>query len=151
MSLPEILRCNWEGNSSIFGKLGILVTMYLFSWDTEVFLCGVSWENDDILLSLMSWQAGLFKALINRGVLLNDWIFWKTQLFFIYYLHQNTWIPRWIISGKMTWEKKSVSCENNLSSRTGQPMSHMETWQERTPYFQITSQWLLLTKTYSYT
>ena len=67
----------------------------------------------------MIWQAAISKALVYRGVLLNDWIIWKKQLVFIYYLQQNTWIPRWIISGKMTWEKKSVSCESNLSSRTG--------------------------------
>ena len=74
------------------------------SWKIMVFACllGKWWHS---LLSLMIWQAGIFKALVNRGVLLNDWIFWKKQLFFIYYLHQNTWIPRWIISGKMTWEK----------------------------------------------
>ena len=122
MSLPEILSCNWEKNSKYSWKIrypGNNFLIFLGYWGVPLWCFLGKWWHSP--LSLMIWQAGIFKALVNRGVLLNNWIFWKKQLFFIYYLHQNTWITKWIT--KMTWEKKSVFCKNNLSSRTGQPMS----------------------------
>ena len=36
------LDCNWGTNSKNPGKLGILVKIYIYSWDsTMVFLCGM--------------------------------------------------------------------------------------------------------------
>ena len=73
-----------------------------------VFACfrGKWWRS---FLSLLNWQAGIFSGLVNRVVLLNNWISWEVYLFWqykflfifcviffvmwIYSLHQNTWIP----------------------------------------------------------
>ena len=73
----------------------------------------------------------LNKHLVNWDVLLNDWIFWKKQLFFIYYLHQNTWIPGWmnLFLSLVKWfgKKNQPPVRITFSSRTGQPMSTI--WQ----------------------
>ena len=96
------------------------------SWKIMVFVCllGKWWHS---LLSLMIWQAGIFKALVIWGALLNDWIFWKKQLFFICYLHQSTWSHEWMnlfLSLVKWFGKTNQSSVRIISpSRTGQPMS----------------------------
>ena len=67
-----------------------------FFWDIELFLCGISlayWENDPFL-SLTSWKGGIYSGLVNWGILLPDWISWEVHLFWMYFLHQNTWFPQ---------------------------------------------------------
>ena len=144
---------------SILGKLGILVTIYLFSWDTEVFFCGVC-----LLHRRMMAFSFIFNDVTRRYFQsprkLRCFVEWlsileKTTILYLLLApeHLNSWVNEpALISGKMTWEKKSVSCENNLFIQNRSANAHnMEIWQKRTPYFQIFSQCLLMTKSYSYT
>ena len=70
------------------------------------------------------------------------------QLFWIYWLHQITWVPGRtnLLLLLVNWSRKKEKYPVRItfSSRTGQPIRHYENWQKRTPFLQNTPQWLLL-------
>ena len=98
VSLPLLLRCSGfqsKGQTqSALAKLGILVKIYIFFWDTEVFLCGICLLPEEMMafFDRQLFTVTIYSDLVNRGVRLNDLISWKLRLFRIYFLHQNTCI-----------------------------------------------------------
>ena len=73
-----LLNFNWENNLKAFFWNKFLVNIYLvFSWDTEVSFYGISllygkrWRS---YISLANWQIAIYINLVNRDVLLNNWI-----------------------------------------------------------------------------
>ena len=133
-SLPEMLRFSEfysRGQTqSTLEKLGILVKICLFSWDTEVFLCGIR-----LLTGKMIAFFFIFNELPNRylqwpgksSVRLNNQISRKLHLFWIYLLHQkhlNSLANEpFLISAKMTFRKKQSHVRTTFLPRTDQPMS----------------------------
>ena len=121
---------------------------YLFSWGDEMFLCIPSEKMMKVFsifnkLRQLLTVAWLFETFC--------WISFDVHLLWIYFLHQNTWIPGrfklfFLISGKMTWEKTiSFEMRINFSSRTGQLVSTIRRLtKKRTSFLQNTSQWLFL-------
>ena len=72
-SLPEILRCCWfylrRKTQNIHVKLSIREKMCLFSWDTEMSLCGnffASWENYGVLFILNELKDKFFQLPIKQ-------------------------------------------------------------------------------------
>ena len=99
---------------------------YLFSWGHEMFLCIPSEKMMKVFFIFNKLRQLLTVAWLFETFC---WISFDVHLLWIYFLHQNTWIPGrfklfFLISGKMTWEK-TISCEMriNFSSRTGQLVS----------------------------
>ena len=86
--------------SSGFGWFVVLVVtlkMYLFAWNirhfvkdlpisgnTEVFHCGIYFVSGKMMA---------FVFILNQSILLSNWISSEVHLLWIYFLHQNTWIP----------------------------------------------------------
>ena len=120
--MPGILRRSefWSSRQthSTLAKLGILIKIYLFSWNIKctflVCACflGKWWRS---FLSLKNWQAGIYSGLVNRGVLLKNLTFWELDLFWTFFMHMDNWIPgrinlfisliKWHGKNSLLWEK----------------------------------------------
>ena len=136
------LNYNWRVNSKHPGKLGILVRIYIFSWDNKmVFLCGICLlpEKMTLLFSILNkyvstviWYLEIFCRMIEYPAKC-------TSFDFIYCTRiadslENEPV---LISGKIIWGK-TVSCENNLFVQNRSTnVQIMETWHKRTPFLQI--------------
>ena len=64
--------------------------------------------------SLMSWRTGIYSSVLNQSVLFNNWISWEVHQLWIYFLHNNIWIP-WRMKLLLSGKKNSLLWEYPLS------------------------------------
>ena len=127
------------------GKLGVLLKTCLFAWDIDVFWLlteranlehsyQIRYFGKNLPIFLGYWDVPLWyllaswenDGLINRVVLLNNWISLEVHLFWIYLLHWNTWIlgrmNLFLSLIKWPGKKKQSRVRKTYLSRTGQPV-----------------------------
>ena len=126
---------NWTYIRRSEDVLGVFWTSYVRSIYVLCLLIGMFWI-------LMRGRTLLIFYLFRRILQCFFVVFtisWEVRVFWIYFLHQYTWIPGRInlFQSLIKWlgKRKIVSCENNLFVQNRSTYVHnMETWQKRTPF-----------------
>ena len=110
------LDYNWRTNSKHPGKLGILVKIYIFSWDnTMVFLCGICLlpEKMTIFFSILNKHLSIAIRYLQVFCRIIEYPAKCTSFNFIYCtrIADSSENEPVLISGKIIWDKNSLLWE----------------------------------------